>query len=45
MYRTLLFRHGASACWQGVFTDAGTATLYIDRFEFQARSAYSDDLK
>ncbi|KPB16303.1 Unknown protein sequence [Pseudomonas syringae pv. syringae] len=45
MYRTLFFRRGAGACWQGAFNGAGTAALPIDRCVFQARSAYSDGLK
>lgn len=45
MYRTLLFRRGASVCWQCAFTGAGIAALLIDRFVFQVRSAYSDGLK
>ncbi len=45
MYRTLLFRRGASACCQSAFTGADIAALLIDRFVFQVRSAYSDGLK
>ncbi|MBP1147661.1 hypothetical protein SAMN05216596_103573 [Pseudomonas congelans] len=45
MYLTFLFRRGASACWQGTYTGADKATLPVDRFVLQMRSASSDGLK